>query len=158
MKKIMSIILIFVMMMSLAACGKSHNTQVSESENYHGEGQVQGGIKSDDEIAALQEEERAGTTDAQSDTETTTEQPTESDDAPATSGTGNPDDYWDGSYFDIEGYLRDNGADKVYGTDGQSLSATDSNIESYIATFYDNKWHIIVNMVVAYAEVSTFFY
>ena len=65
MKRYFTVFLVFIMVLSLTACGKSHNTQASGSENYHGEGQVQGGIKSDDEIAALQEEERAGTTDAQ---------------------------------------------------------------------------------------------
>lgn len=113
MKKIMSIILVFVMMLSLVACGKSHNTQVSGSEDFHGEGQIQGEIKSDDEIAALQEEERAGTTDAQqSTTEARTENNQQSDDSDTTPATSEIDvqNYWEGDdNFDLIGYLTDNG-------------------------------------------------
>lgn len=144
MKKICSF-LIFIMILSMTACGKSQNTQAPGTDNYQGEDQVQGGIKSEDETAKLQEEESADTSDTQPSTENTTEQPAESDDTSTTSGTGNPDDYWNGNYFDIEGYLRDNGADSVYGTDGESLFETDSNIHNYVATFYNKKWHIIVN-------------
>ena len=148
MKKIMSIILIFVMMMSLAACGKSHNTQASGSENYHGEGQVQGGIKSDDEIAALQEEERAGTTDAQ---QSTTEDGTEnnqqsgdSDATPATSGTGNFDDYWvSDDFFDIVSYLNDNGCVLINYTDSTGSTTEDeSQAILYNAYFNGCSWEI----------------
>ena len=142
--KIFSVFLIFVMIFALTACGKNDTTDATNFQQYHGEGQTQGGIKSDEEISALQEEERNGTA------ETTTEdgnndQPS-SEGTPATSASGNPDDYWQGSnYFDLAGYLRANGADSVYGTDGQSIHETDSEIHSYVATFYNEKWHILIN-------------
>ena len=109
MKKICSF-LIFIMILSMTACGKSQNTQAPGTDNYQGEDQVQGGIKSEDETAKLQEEESADTSDTQPSTENTTEQPAESDDTSTTSGTGNPDDYWNSNdYFDLIGYLTDNG-------------------------------------------------
>lgn len=143
MKRYFTVFLVFIMVLSLTACGKSHNTQASGSENYHGEGQVQGGIKSDEEIAALQEEERAGTTDAQTDTETTTEQPTESDDTPATSGT---DSYWQGdSYFDLVGYLEDNGYKfvKPYDINGNCVK-DGQNIDRYLGQTEDNMWLLTI--------------
>lgn len=143
--KYISVILVFAMILTLTACGKT--TTETTSTDYHGEGQVQGGIKSDEEIAALQEEERAGTTDAQQPTtEDGTENNQQSDDSdatPATSGTGNAEDYWDGSYFNIISYLNDNGADDAYWTD-IALDRTDSDIHACVATFYNKKWHIIV--------------
>ena len=142
MKRIMSVVLSFSMLMSLAACGKSNDTKVTASEN-QSEDQVQEDIKSDNETATQQEEESNGSSDAQP--EITTELPGDSIDTPVAGGSGNPDDYWNGSYFDIVNYLRDSGADDVFGTDGTSLVATDSNIEVYVATFYNNKWHILVN-------------
>ena len=107
--KIFSVFLIFVMIFALTACGKNDTTDATNFQQYHGEGQTQGGIKSDEEISALQEEERNGTA------ETTTEdgnndQPSSSEGTPATSETGNADSYWQGNdYFDLIGYLTDNG-------------------------------------------------
>ena len=147
--KYISVILVFAMILTLTACGKSSGTSSTSSTDYHGEGQVQGGIKSDDEIAALQEEERAGTSDAQPDT--TEQQPSSSDATPATSGTGNAEDYWNGNdYFDLENYLLGCGAAVVkiggWKPDYSGFEERTTNITTYQAFFIgDLHWKVSIS-------------
>lgn len=151
MKRCFTVFLVLIMVLSLTACGKSHNTQASGSENYHGEGQVQGGIKSDDEIAALQEEERAGTTDAQQSTSEdeieNDQQSGDSDATPATSGT-DAQNYWDGNNFDLEAYLYANGAKwvkKGYDhADGTGFNESTTDVMYYMAYFNDTYWMVTI--------------
>ena len=141
--KYISIILVFVMILTSTACGKTSEVSAS-STNSHVEDQVQSVIKSDEEITASQEEESAGETDAP-DAQTTTEDGTEnnqksddSDITPDTSGTGNFEDYWvDDNFFDIVSYLNDNGCVQINYTDSTGSTTEDeSQATIYNAYFY----------------------
>ena len=151
MKRYFTVFLVLIMVLSLTACGKSSGASSTSSSDYHGEGQVQGGIKSDDELAVLQEEERAGTTDAQ---QSTTEDGTEnnqqsgdSDATPATSGTGHFEDYWQGdNFFDIARYLNDNGCIQInYLNATGSTTDNESEATIYNAYFYGCTWKIRIS-------------
>ena len=149
MKRYFTVFLVFIMVLSLTACGKSHNTQASGSENYHGEGQVQGGIKSDDEIAALQEEERAGTTDAQQSTSEdeieNNQQPGDSDATPATSEI-DAQNYWEGDdYFDIVRCAEDNNCVAVWYYDPQGNLIQNNNSTVVGHAFFFRDWMVTVN-------------
>jgi hypothetical protein len=148
MKRYFTVFLVFIMVLSLTACGKSHNTQASGSENYHGEGQVQGGIKSDDEIAALQEEERAGTTDAQQSTSEDEIENNQQDNSNSAPGYVSADNFWNGNDFDLEGYLYANGAKwvkKGYDNgDGTGFHESDTEISYYMAYFDTTYWMVTI--------------
>ena len=132
------ILSVLVIATVITGCGHKSNDMASSqaSEDYHGEGEIQGRIKSDEEIAVLNEESAP-----------TNEEPTYDNMSHETEsyGSGNLQDYWQSdSYFDLAGYLKANGAENVYGTDGESYNKTDSNIKAFIATFYGNQWEIAI--------------
>lgn len=100
MRKFFAFFLGFVMSLALlTGCGKSTATPTTD---YHGEGEIQGGIKSDEDIAAITQE-----------AEQNTEQPSYEDNTghePDAYGTGNFQDYWEGEdYFDLIGFLTAHG-------------------------------------------------
>ena len=136
MRKFFAFFLGFVMSLALlTGCGKSTATPTTD---YHGEGEIQGGIKSDEDIAAITQE-----------AEQDTEQPSYEDNTghePDGYSTGNYQDYWKStSYFDIVEYLKANGAEDVYTTNANSYPMKDdSNINLYVASFYGEQWEITV--------------
>ncbi len=141
-------IAIFVMT-TVTACGGNTSVAIPATEetvdqnavDYQGEGQVQGGIKSDDEIAALQEEEQQYIDDS-----TTTEYESNEGHEPDSFGSGNFQDYWQGeAYFDLVGYMTDNGyyarpvkanRDKI--KDGETA-------EAYDCPKNDKKWIVSID-------------
>lgn len=144
-------ITIFVMT-TVTACGGNTSVAIPATEetvdqnavDYQGEGQVQGGIKSDDEIAALQEEEQQYIDDS-----TTTEYESNEGHEPDSFGSGNFQDYWQGeAYFDLVSYMKDNGynvrpvniitGDRIQ--DGETAGA----YECYKA---DEKWILLIGNV-----------
>ena len=50
--------LLCINLFTITGCGNSGGAAPAATANFEGEGPVQGGIKSDEEIAALQEEEQ----------------------------------------------------------------------------------------------------
>lgn len=143
--KYVFVVLIFAMVFTLTACGKT--TPETSSSDYQGEDQVQNEIKSDEEIIALQEEESADTTDAQPTTEDGTEnnQPGNNNSAP---GYVSADNFWNGNNFDLEGYLYANGAKWVKkGYDhaaGTGFNESDTDVMFYMAYFNDTYWMITI--------------
>ena len=102
-KKLFVSFLVVIFIVSLTGCGKNTATPAATA-NFEGEGPVQGGIKSDEEIAALQEEEQQGTTTEYAENVDNTGH------EPEAYGSGNFQDYWQGNdYFDLIGYMKDNG-------------------------------------------------
>ena len=133
MKKSMSVFLIFVvMMLSLTACGSSNNMQSSKSEN-QGESQVQASVKEEETISDTQ-------------VETTTEQQSaESYGGSATSGT-DTQSYWQGdNYFDLVGYLENNGYKfvKPYDINGKTVK-DGQNIDRYLGQTGDDMWLLTI--------------
>jgi hypothetical protein len=123
----------------LTGCGSSLPDAKSDPDiHYVGEGETEGGIKSDAELANITQEAENGST---------TEEPTYEDNTghePDGYSTGNFQDYWESTnYFDIVAYLKANGADNVYATNKYSYPVEDeSNIDLYVATFYNEQWEI----------------
>jgi hypothetical protein len=143
-----SVILVFAMILTLTACGKSSGASSTSSSDYYGEGQVQGGIKSDGEIAALQEEERAGTTDAQqSASEDEIENNQQSGDSDATPATSEIDaqNYWEGDdYFDIVRCAEDNNCVAVWYCDSQGNAIQNNNSTAIGHYFFFSDWMVSV--------------
>ena len=125
----------------LTGCGSSLPDAKSDPDiHYVGEGETEGGIKSDAELANITQEAENGST---------TEEPTYEDNTghePDGYSTGNYQDYWKStSYFDIVEYLKANGAEDVYATNANSYPMKDdSNINLYVASFYGEQWEITV--------------
>lgn len=142
--KIFSVFLIFVMIFALTACGKNDTTDATNFQQYHGEGQTQGGIKSDDEISALQEEERNGTAETTTEDENN-DQPS-SEGTPATSETVDASSYWEGdNFFDIVRYAEDNNCVAIwyYDTNGNMVENNNSGMVGHAFFFRD--WMISVS-------------
>ena len=135
----------------LVACGSKDSTRSDTSEptyeNFEGEGEIQGGIKSDEEIAALAEEEAS-----YNNIDTTEENPANVEmdgHEPETYGSGNFQDYWRGNdNFDLVGYLNDNGYEWV--EPHTFFGFPDALKEGEVADFYEcrnddvHKWRLIV--------------
>ena len=132
------------LVLGLTGCGNKSASSattapapVEEAKSFEGEGPVQGGIKPDEEIAALQEEEQQYASEAASE-----EEPAEFVDntghEPDSYGSGNFQDYWQGDdYFDIVSYLKANGANSV-----QLIGTT---TQFYAAYFDNDEWAIITS-------------
>ena len=133
MRKFFAFFLGFVMSLALlTGCGKSTATPTTD---YHGEGEIQGGIKSDEDIAAITQE-----------AEQNTEQPSYEDNTghePDAYGTGNFQDYWEGEdYFDIVGFATANGCTQVsyYRSD---WSSTDNESDAnYYKFYFGRNWMV----------------
>ncbi|MBR1801723.1 hypothetical protein IJ768_00640 [Candidatus Saccharibacteria bacterium] len=109
----------------LTACG-SNSTTVSSSktDDFHGEGEIQGGIKSDEDLARIEEEVRQydeaknDSAEGSNDSDmlaageaANVEMEGHEPDGP---GSGNFQDYWQGeNYFDLVSYMKDNGYELV---------------------------------------------
>ncbi|MBP5512132.1 hypothetical protein J6X90_01985 [Candidatus Saccharibacteria bacterium] len=140
-------IAIFVMT-TVTACGGNTSVAIPATEetvdqnavDYQGEGQVQGGIKSDDEIAALQEEEQ------QYIDNNTTEYESNEGHEPESFGSGNFQDYWQGeAYFDFVGYMNDNGYHRVFPENPNGEKIKDGETaEMYECYKDDEKWIVAV--------------
>ena len=155
-------ILLVVFSMMLTACGPGKAAATSApktaevDEEFHGEGEVQGAIKSDDEIAALQAEEEQYASEASSepdDSSDFSEDPDGSEDPinvdntghePEAYGSGNFQDYWQGEdYFDIVSYLRARGCTEIrYYDDSTSETDDESKATFYVAFFNGHEWEI----------------
>ena len=151
MKKNFAFFLALIISLAMfTGCGKK-DVQTSETPddvgNYHidyqGEGEVQGGIKSDEEIAALTEEAESNTVD-----ENSAEYPNVEMETPEAISTYiSAENFWQGDdYFDLENYLYMNGANWVkkgtYNYDG-TLNESESDIQVYKAQFFGNIYWII---------------
>ena len=151
MKRILSIVLSFAMLMSLASCGKSSDTKATASEK-HSEDQVQEDIKSDNETVALQEKESTGTSDAQPEitNEEGTDEASINTDNNGTSAPGytSTDSFWNGYDFDLEGYLYANGAKwvkKGYDhADNTGFHESDTDVMFYMAYFDNTYWMMTI--------------
>ena len=149
-KKIFVCFLTLVLALSLAACGNKSSVEKAEIstekyEDYHGEGEVQGGIKSDEEIAALTAEAEQGNDDAWDGAEDKTESEINVEmTGHEPDSTGNFQDYWEGdSYFDLVKYLEDNEYSMIMPL--ESIGAREPLPEGKTARFYtcydkDSKW------------------
>ena len=142
------IFILVILATVLTACGSSKPKDESDN-NYvesKSEGNGQGVIKSDEELAALEEEgkqyEEASSTEPEDNPANVDMSAYE----PESYGSGNFQDYWQGDdYFDLVGYLKDNGADIVYATNDQSYPVEDStDINMYVASFYGEQWEITI--------------
>ena len=154
-----SFVMFFMIMLFatvLTACGsKTDNnpsnatTDSSFDANERGEDEFPGKIKSEEELAALEEEARQYEEQGTEDNSEPEENPANVDmegHEPESYGSGNFQDYWEGDdYFDLVGYLKDNGADKVYATSKYSYPVEDnSNIDLYVASFYNEQWEVTI--------------
>ncbi|MBO4415635.1 MAG: hypothetical protein J5824_06610 [Lachnospiraceae bacterium] len=134
MKKFFAFFLGFVMSLALlTGCDKSTATPTTD---YHGEGEIQGGIKSDEDIAAITQE-----------AEQNTEQPNYEDNTghePDAYGTGNFQDYWEGEdYFDIVGFAKANGCKSVfYYTASGDVNFEDESVAVQYSFGYPGPWII----------------
>jgi len=138
MRKFFAFFLGFVMSLALlTGCGKSTATPTTD---YHGEGEIQGGFKSDEDIAAITQE-----------AEQNTEQPSYEDNTghePDAYGTGNFQDYWEGEdYFDIVGFALDNGCkNPAYVNSSGILNYDNESVAVAYSFAYPGPW--IVNPTV----------
>lgn len=150
-KKLFAFALITIVTMStLTACGNAAATTsapAAEAVESEGEGPVQGGIKSDEEIAALQAEEAQYADEAPAE-ESTTEYAENIDNTghePEAYGSGNFQDYWQGeNYFDLEGYLKANGCDYLAPTNGEDHKKVENGAKAYFTYFNNNTWEIYI--------------
>lgn len=146
-KKTFAFMLAVILIVSFTACGKKQSADsIPGAQDYHGEGEIQGGIKSDEELAKITEE--ADTWDGQEDEEPTSEPSFEDNTGhePESYGSGNPQDYWQSdSYFDLVGYLYANGADNVYMVD-RNGQKTESDPLCYMAFFNGCTWRIQIGL------------
>ena len=118
MKKYFCLFMVTMLTMSLTACGEksTENTSAQESVEYTGEGEVQGGIPTDEELAAREEEaESYEETSEESSEINYSDANVEMETTPTASDTYiSADNFWQGEdYFDLEEYLYMNGADKI---------------------------------------------
>ena len=148
-KRFFVILIASLVVTSMTACGNNAaatSTSAPETtEQYvesQGEGPVQGGIKSDEEIAALQAEEAEYASEETTDTTEYAENVDNTGHEPEAYGSGNFQDYWQSdSYFDLEGYVKANGC-TINGIDSNGNFTNDnSQITRYMIT-YSNKWEI----------------
>ncbi len=148
-------IAIFVMT-TVTACGGNTSVAIPATEetvdqnavDYQGEGQVQGGIKSDEEIAALQEEEQQYIDDS-----TTTEY--ESNEGYEPDTYIGAENFWQGEdYFDLENYLYMNGAAWVkkgyYDSSTGKFIESDTEVYYYRAQFNDTYWMVTIGPLVEF--------
>lgn len=137
------------LVLSLTGCGSAtpaapaqvSSGEVEEVKSFEGEGPVQGGIKSDEEIAALQKEEQQYASEAASE-----EEPAEFVDntghEPDSYGSGNFQDYWQGDdYFDIVAYAKANGCNQISYLDASGSPVKDEYTAGFY-TFYFGDWMI----------------
>lgn len=142
--------IVALLMMSLTACGGSTTSApANESVNNTGEGGVQGQIQTDEELVAHEEEatpyEEASEESSEIDY---SDANVEMETMPTASDTYiSADNFWKGEdYFDIEEYLRMNGADEVIPCDSHEdpVEETGNDIASYRADFFDGQWSIMI--------------
>lgn len=155
--------IIMVMTLGLTACGTSTATSPSKEsidyvapeqepladgdlEGYAGEGEIQGGMPSDEELA--EREQEASSTDSW-DGEEDPDYPdanVEMTETPTSSDTFiSSDNFWNGDdYFDLEEYLYMNGANDVFPTDGTDYQPTDGQPKCYIGQFFNKEWEITI--------------
>lgn len=139
---------VILMSTMLAGCGSKDAAATTESApnsssqtEYEGEGQTQGGIKSDEEIAALQEEESSYEEEAETEY---AENVDNTGHEPESYGSGNFQDYWQGEdYFDLAGYLKDNGAIDAYPSDFH-YEKVDGPAELYVSYTKDYAWRLVI--------------
>lgn len=124
----------------LTGCGSSLPDAKSDPDiHYVGEGETEGGIKSDEEIASITEEAEENST--------TTEEPSYEDNTghePDGYSTGNFQDYWQGDdYFDIVAFAEANGCDHIKYADNEANKVNDES-EACFYTFYfnDSSWMV----------------
>lgn len=142
-----SFLIVIFAMSTITGCGSKSAPGVSSTEliNSEGEGPVQGGIKSDEEISKLQEEEQQYTED---------EEPT-IEYAENVDNTGHePDSYisadnfWQGDFFDLENYLYMNGALWIrkgsYDHTTGELIESEDNVSVFKTQFSDIHWLITI--------------
>ena len=162
-KRFFAFLVTISMLATLTACG-GHGEAVpapveQETKDFAGEGQVQGGIKSDEEIAALQEEEEQYASEKPATEEPAAEEPTV-EYAENVSNEGHiPDTYigtenfWQGdNYFDLENYLYMNGASSVekgYYDDSWSFQESADKITVYKAHFENPYWYVTIQLPVS---------
>ncbi|MBR1874766.1 hypothetical protein IJ798_00050 [Candidatus Saccharibacteria bacterium] len=134
MKKNICLAIVLALSLSLTACGgassgsspaepESATTQetASTGEDYAGEGAVQGGIPTDEELAERNQEASSTEEASSTDSLDSEEEPDYSDanvemsETPTSSDTFiSSDNFWQGEdYFDLEEYLYMNGCDKI---------------------------------------------
>jgi hypothetical protein len=96
----------------------------------------------------LQEEERAGTTDAQQSTSEDEIENNQQDNSNSAPGYVSADNFWNGNDFDLEGYLYANGAKwvkKGYDNgDGTGFHESDTEISYYMAYFDTTYWMVTI--------------
>ena len=136
-KKIFAFMLAVILLVSFTACGKKVDS-IPGAQEYHGEGEIQGGIKSDEEIASITEE---------AENNTTTEEPSYEDNTghePDGYSTGNFQDYWQGDdYFDIVAFAEANGCERVrYLLDDGTPVKDESEAHFYCFYFHNKKWMV----------------
>jgi hypothetical protein len=132
MKRYIALFAAVILMATLTACG---NNTAADTTEYHGEGQVQGGIKSDEEIENLQNEEQQSQNQEAEYVDNTGNEP----DA---YGTGNFQDYWEGDdYFDIEAYALANGCSHVNWADA-NLDYCTKDVAVHCRSLTFGKWEI----------------
>ena len=164
-KNTFTVILSLCLVLMLAACGKNSNSVNSSAkyDDYHGEGEIQGGIKSDEDIARIDEEikqyeaEKNKEAEQNEDTWDGAEDDTESEinvemETPTAFSTYiGAENFWQGDdYFDLENFLYMNGATKVLkgGFDSDyDFEERDHDITMYKAYFSNPYWIVTIQTV-----------
>ena len=153
-RSFLSLVLILSISLSIIGCGESAPEGVtqepsSEVENNIDDSEkevpVQDEIENGEETAQIQEETSVSESEIESE-ESVTDYSDNSVQETESYGSGDFQDYWMGDdYFDIEGYLRDNGAERIYGTNGDmSPNPAEENITIYVGEFYNQKWEVFI--------------
>ena len=134
-KNIFALFIIATLVLSLTGCGNNNQKTAAANEQttieYKGEGATQGGIKSDEEIAAITEEASQ------------TENPNNVDmDGHEPSSSGNFQDYWEGdSYFDLVAYAKANNC-RIFGMDGYADFTDDESKTMRYMIIVADKWDL----------------
>ncbi|MBQ2638500.1 hypothetical protein IJF91_00315 [Candidatus Saccharibacteria bacterium] len=117
MKKYFCLFMVTMLTMALTACGEktTENTPSEKPVEYTGEGEVQGGIPTDEELAEREEEAKTYEEASEEPTVDYSDANVEMETTPTASDTYiSADNFWQGEdYFDLEEYLYMNGADKI---------------------------------------------
>ncbi|MDO4967703.1 MAG: hypothetical protein Q4E70_02985 [Candidatus Saccharibacteria bacterium] len=154
MKKYFCLFMVTMLTMALTACGEktTENTPSEKPVEYTGEGEVQGGIPTDEELAEREEEAKTYEEASEEPTVDYSDANVEMETTPTASDTYiSADNFWQGEdYFDLEEYLYMNGASKInrkyYDSSGMIVAVEGENepVSIYEARFDNLYWRVTI--------------
>lgn len=176
MKKNIFFLLLCLSLLNLTTCGSSKSAEILQEDSVSqeltadddledpdfstGEGEVTGGIPSDEEIAERESEAEAYDADsADNFDENTNENIDMSEDLNDSTTYASADNFWQGDdYFDLEGYLRENGATSIkkghIDFNIGDFVESDDNITIYVADFEHPYWVATIYLPAEMSGVS----